>query len=334
MIKIFVVGNSRSGTAMMGRILGNHPDVFTFKELHFFGRLWTPNSNIANFSKEKASKLIAQLICLQRKGYAQQNKYFQFIEESQKLLEKISDSKLTPEIAFENFLLYEASMNSKSISCCQTPRNVFYIGDILENMKDARIVNMIRDPRDILLSQKRKWKLYKQKEKISLQELIRTWNNYHPITISMLWNSSIRAFNRYSDNPFVYSVKFENLLRNPEKEVKNVCDFLRISYQSNLIEIPQIGSSSEPNRPEKSGIKQHRVKAWKRGGLNSTEIFFCQKITKYYMEQNGYKQVFIRPTLFKQLFYMIKLPIQTVIAFFLNLKRVSSIHEALKRRLK
>ena len=39
---VFVVGNSRSGTTMMGRILGNHPDVYTFGELHFFGQLWSP----------------------------------------------------------------------------------------------------------------------------------------------------------------------------------------------------------------------------------------------------------------------------------------------------
>ena len=42
--QIFVVGSSRSGTTMMGRILGNHSDVFTFKELHFFGTIWTNNS--------------------------------------------------------------------------------------------------------------------------------------------------------------------------------------------------------------------------------------------------------------------------------------------------
>ena len=33
--QIFIVGSSRSGTTMMGRILSNHKDVFTFKELHF-----------------------------------------------------------------------------------------------------------------------------------------------------------------------------------------------------------------------------------------------------------------------------------------------------------
>ena len=43
--QIFVVGSSRSGTTMMGRILGNHKDIFTFNELHFFGAIWTNTSN-------------------------------------------------------------------------------------------------------------------------------------------------------------------------------------------------------------------------------------------------------------------------------------------------
>lgn len=30
---ILVVGNSRSGTTMMGRVLGGHRDVFTFNKL-------------------------------------------------------------------------------------------------------------------------------------------------------------------------------------------------------------------------------------------------------------------------------------------------------------
>jgi len=37
--KIFIVGNSRSGTTMLARILGNHDNVFTFHEIHFFEQL-------------------------------------------------------------------------------------------------------------------------------------------------------------------------------------------------------------------------------------------------------------------------------------------------------
>ena len=38
---IFIVGNSRSGTTMMRRVLGNHPAIFMLEELHFFEQLWS-----------------------------------------------------------------------------------------------------------------------------------------------------------------------------------------------------------------------------------------------------------------------------------------------------
>ena len=40
----------------------------------------------------------------------------------------------------------------------QTPRHVFYIGELIEMYPGAKFVHMVRDPRAVLLSQKRKWK--------------------------------------------------------------------------------------------------------------------------------------------------------------------------------
>ena len=57
--QIFIVGSSRSGTTMMGRILGNHSEIFTFKELHFFGTIWTNNSN-QNLSKKQQVELLSR----------------------------------------------------------------------------------------------------------------------------------------------------------------------------------------------------------------------------------------------------------------------------------
>ena len=70
----------------------------------------------------------------------------------------MSDFPLAPTELFSAFLLYEALLNGKTIPCDQTPRNVFYIDEILKFYPQAKIINMIRDPRDVLLSQKRKWK--------------------------------------------------------------------------------------------------------------------------------------------------------------------------------
>ena len=61
--QIFIVGSSRSGTTMMGRVLGNHPSVFTFKELHFFGTLWTNNSELI-LNKKQLSNIGRVLLLL------------------------------------------------------------------------------------------------------------------------------------------------------------------------------------------------------------------------------------------------------------------------------
>ena len=53
--QIFIVGSSRSGTTMMGRILANHKDIFTFKELHFFGTMWTLSDN-QELTKKKTNR--------------------------------------------------------------------------------------------------------------------------------------------------------------------------------------------------------------------------------------------------------------------------------------
>jgi len=56
---LFIAGNSRSGTTMMGRILSMHPDIFTFHELHFFEQLWSTNDGQKQLSIEDAMTLYA-----------------------------------------------------------------------------------------------------------------------------------------------------------------------------------------------------------------------------------------------------------------------------------
>ena len=49
---------------MMGRILGNHPAIFIFKELHFFGTIWSNNS-ISILDRKQQIDLLSRLLCIQ-----------------------------------------------------------------------------------------------------------------------------------------------------------------------------------------------------------------------------------------------------------------------------
>ncbi|MDE0683778.1 MAG: sulfotransferase, partial [Candidatus Poribacteria bacterium] len=137
---IFVVGNSRSGTTMMGRILEKHPTVYTFGELHFFGQLCAPPFS-SELEEKNAEELASELHCIQREGYRTHGNSRRFLGEAQAFLERLTTYPDTSASLFEAFLYHEAAENNKTIPCDQTPRNVFYIADILELYPNARIIN-------------------------------------------------------------------------------------------------------------------------------------------------------------------------------------------------
>ena len=53
---VYIVGNSRSGTTLMARMLGQHSKVLYLPETHFFGELWEPDAKSRTLSSEQAIK--------------------------------------------------------------------------------------------------------------------------------------------------------------------------------------------------------------------------------------------------------------------------------------
>ena len=335
---LFVVGNSRSGTTMMGRILGNHTDVFTFGELHFFGQLWSP-AHTSGLSRSDAEELASKLFCIQRIGYRKPCDPLAFQEYAQEFCADFTEYPVSPTELFSTFLLYEAKLNDKSIPCDQTPRNVFYIDEILKVYPQARIINMIRDPRDVLLSQKRKWKRrFLGGSDLPLIESLRDWVNYHPITISRIWHTAVNAADRFAEHNRVQTVYFEQLLNSPEKIVEDLCRFVDIEFTACMLQVPQVGSSVNSDKPTNTGINPDRAGNWNADNiheskLNSSEIYLNQKMNNKLMEKHNYEYVRIRPNLFSLLIHFITFPIKMLLALLCNLDRIKNIRETIRRRL-
>ena len=153
--KIFIVGSSRSGTTMIGRILGKSSSVFTFKELHFFGTIWTKRNN-KELTKNDLIKLLSKLLSIQKNGlFNHNNSFLELKSKSEKLLSR--DIKNPLEI-YRFFLDTITKENGAQIACEQTPKNLYYLEEIFQFFPNAKVINLIRDQRDVLLSQKNKWK--------------------------------------------------------------------------------------------------------------------------------------------------------------------------------
>ena len=321
---------------MMGRILGKHSSVYTFGELHFFGQLCAPPFS-SESRKEDIEEVASQLYCIQREGYRTHGNPRRFLNEARTFLEGLTTYPETQAALFEAFLHQGTAENGGTIPCDQTPRNVFYIADILELYPKARIINMIRDPRDVLLSQKRKWKRrFLGGRDMPVKETFRDWMNYHPITISYIWRTAVTAAEQFLQHERVTSIYFEELLAYPEATVKNLCDFTGITYMHEMLQIPQVGSSVADDQPQELGINPHRAHSWHsetmRGELSSSEVYLNQTITAVLMKKHNYNPVSIRPNLVSLMLHLLTFPVKLVGAFFFNLDRMKNIRQTLKRR--
>lgn len=336
---IFVMGTSRSGTTMMGRIFGKNATVFTFEEIHFFERVWSPGSAVQVYSHTEAENIFAKLISNQREGYLQEKHPEKYLAEAKKavadyLAKNTSPQALFAPNLFAHFLSYEGAVNGKQIGCDQTPNNLLYATDIFEYYDNARAIVMVRDPRDVLLSQKGKWKrkFLGAGKNIPWKETIRSYINYHPITISKLWMASNEKVLKLMNHPRAMVIHFEQLIENPEEQIKKACEFLGLEYHENMLRVPQVGSSTGSDNPEALGIKKDNKNKFLKG-LDSAEIKICENMTARIRKQYGYENTNISTNYLLLIWYYFSFPFKLALALLFNISRIKNIVDVIKRRL-
>lgn len=329
--EIFVVGNSRSGTTMMSRILGRHSCIFSFQELHFFEQLWSPESP-QELMLGQACQLLVQLISIQRNGYLTHKKNRYYHDEALNILSP-NYIPLSPPEVYRIFLGYETNREGGTIPCEQTPRNIYYLQEILNLFPNAHIINMIRDPRDVMLSQKNKWRRrLLGGHNFPTIALLRFWCNYHPITMSMLWKSGLLAADRINKHPRVTHLRFEDLLESPERCLYDLCNRIRLEYNPEMLQVPQVGSSLDIDQPNRKGINPSAMGRWKHGGLNKSEIYICQRILEEDILKHGYQTKKIQPDIFSLAYYVLIFPFKFALAFLFNTRRSRSLIDTIRRR--
>jgi hypothetical protein len=318
----------------MARILGKHPKVYTFiHEIHFFDELIDIKNLHKDIPEREAIRIYAYLLSIINEGYLSKKNIKHYIPEAKQRSKGIN--KQTPANLYSDFLSYSTEKNKKKISCEQTPRYLFYLEQIFEISPDAKIVNMVRDPRDILLSQKNKWRLrFLSHKNIPLGESLRAWANYHPLLVSKLWNVSIKEAERFKHDNRVLMIRFEDLIDAPELTVKKVCDFAGIDYRPEMLEVPRVGSSFDKFDSEWRGIDRSKKQRWKKGGLSNAEIYICQWLNNERLLRYGYEIESVSPNPLVLAWSFIILPFKITLSFLLNLKRFMNLKKVILKKLK
>jgi omega-hydroxy-beta-dihydromenaquinone-9 sulfotransferase len=326
---LFVTGNSRSGTTMMSRILGNHAHVFTFQELHFFDELVKGlPTDVLSF--EQSVQLYGKLCAVQRNGYFGDRNPKPFLEEAKAAL--LGKDGISQIALYQLFCLNESKLHGKSIPCKQTPQNIFSIAAILEHIPESKIIIMVRDPREVLLSQKNKWKRRALSGgEIPFWESVRARLNYHPVTISRIWNATFKEGLKYENHPAVKMVYYEQLIGNPEQVIAEVSQFCDINYSSALLDIPVVGSSNFQDAVQVRGVDTKKMGQWNKGGLSDEEIQICEAINSESMSKAGYALSGIKGSSIQVKLIRMMMPVKLGLALFFNLKRLKNLSQIRKK---
>ncbi len=308
---------------MLSRMMNNHSKVLSLPELHFFER-YDAEQKVDIGKKLEAAVYLLRII---QNGFFDATSGNEFLVEANDIIDKYKPD--TNGMVYRAVLEHIMIKSNSEIICEQTPQNIFYKKQIESILPATFFVHIVRDPRDVLLSQKRKWRRASQGAVfIPWKETIRAYFNYHPYTISKIWNAVVsNAWNNH-----LFTVRYEDLVSSPVNTLKEICNACNIDFEVNMEQVPLTGSSSSKDSNEQ-GLNSSRIGAWQKGGLNTAEVFICQNVNDQVAHKFGYSSIKLFPNIFLLLFYLLYLPFQLLIAILLNLGRQRNIISAIKRRI-
>lgn len=324
----YVVGNSRSGTTMTARLLGRHPDVLTLPELHFLEELWTPGQDAAVDPQALADRLLHHA----RNSYHQPWTAGGFGDEPTRIVAAAGPDP-EPWAVFRAVLDHEAAAAGASAIIEQTPRNAFYVSALLADDPDTVLVlNMVRDPRDVALSKRNWWRrTFRGSTGVPWRTTLRRWADYHPVTSALLWRAGVQAPAGIED-PRVVTIRFEDLLTDPEATLAPALTALGIELDPTMLEVPRISSSNAVDRDDR-GLDASVVGRW-RDGLSPTEAWICERLVGATMRRHGYEPEVARPSLVALIGWAVVLPVKLGMSVALNAGRSRRLGDAALRRLR
>ncbi|MGV0817248.1 sulfotransferase family protein [Martelella sp. AMO21009] len=331
---IFVVGNSRSGTTLLGRMLDRHSNVCTFEELHFFEQMVDSKTirERPHWPRDKRRQAIERLLTSARDNVFAKVQPGLFTAEAEEILNETNASDVIS--AYATMLDRITRASGKAIPCEQTPRYLYVAEEILEAFPDAVMVCMVRDPRAVLASQKNKWRRYSiARDRMPLFWAFRAWVNYHPKTMALMWASASRRARQLEKHPRAIVIQYEMLLSDPRRQLQGLCDLAGINFEEEMMEVALIGSSTASDKPDQIGVDASRVDAWRNGSLTPSELAICEATTAKEMDFWDYTPVARPMPAPTQLFHTVGFLVKSGTALLLNIRRFKNLRETIKRRL-
>lgn len=286
---IFIVGEGRSGTTALRKMLGEHPSIWAVpKESYIFVDKWPQANPCYKFTK--LDDLVLALAIgmnrvgqsLNKKGAAQYTRDVLAGGELESHIQKfIEDFKSSEEYsvmarneAIQSSEVFDAICNfmvkqkSATRFVEKTPYHLYCIEAIRTYYPKAKIIAIYRDPRAVVLS----W----IKRKSSFKTLLGAAKS---------WARAVKQMLKYKDDPDYKIIRYEDLITEPETTLRDLMKFLDEEFSPDLLKEQKVNSSFEQVRGQ-TGMQSSSLDRW-RQELTPLQIALIDKVCGEYYQELG-----------------------------------------------
>jgi len=280
----FIVGVTRSGTTLLRLMLDAHPELTIPPETHFLTKVIRQ----ARGDEPDVKKIF--------KAYTKNRRWADFDLDAEVFRRRLVRLEPLDETsAIRCFYDLYAKGKGKPRWGDKTPGYQVRMKRISRALPEARFVHVIRDGRDVVLSQ---WS--KSERPTPVDEAAKRWQQ------------RIRRSRQIATKiPDVYmEVRYEDLVRDPETQVQAVCEFVRLDFDPVMLRhhegaeerlgeiakaLPARGGARELDAEtrmeahEMAGqpLSEKRVEAWRRE-MSPADIEAFEAVAGEMLEELGY----------------------------------------------
>tara|TARA_B100001250_G_scaffold387858_1_gene385641 strand:+ start:21 stop:1595 length:1575 start_codon:yes stop_codon:yes gene_type:complete len=233
-IVIFIVGMPRSGTSLIEQILSSNENVYGAGELPFIGNL---AENL--FFKDK-------------------------VKLNHNSLEEIGEDKLN-KLNSDYFKKLSSFGVKKKIFIDKAPFNFKWIGLIKKVIPNSKIIHCRRDSMDICWSNyKNFFSSIKMNYSNNFKNIAYFYNLY--LDIMNFWKNKLTKE--------IYDIDYENLIKNPEKEIKNLVSFCELDWNESYLKFYENKKtvSTASLAQVRSPLYKSSIKKWENYGEKLNEL--------------------------------------------------------------
>ncbi len=220
----FILSTGRTGSTLLSTMLNMHPEIISISEEPFAYNLFPKYKNVTNWDDKKIEEF-----CYDFYLFSEGKLEPQF-GTKQDLIDVLSQHKniLTGENAIK--LAYFAFFPNKDKSKVNTIVDKelkfhHFLDEVAAFYPNSKFIVLSRDPRDnVLIKIKR---AIKKNKRPSTVFLAKTWN-YEYKTL-------FEKISKLDSNRYI-KVKYEDLVSEPEKELKKITSFLNLTYLPEMLD--------------------------------------------------------------------------------------------------